>query len=158
MLVRYLAVFVVALSAAGAAEPPLVVSFTDLVKHPLRYNGRRISTRAYAVTSLYECEEFWGSREAARAGYRSGYRDKAISIGRVAHGYALPRWFAVRLFKVPPHTEGYDGYVQVVGTFQYTDLTPAPTPRPETLAQQPTRPGDEVERVIEYHIRHVRSL
>jgi hypothetical protein len=55
---------------------------------------------------------------------------EGVSIGKVARGYALPKWFAMRLFKVPPRSQGYDGYVHVVGTFRYFDLTPAPTPKP----------------------------
>jgi hypothetical protein len=119
---RSLALLLLIASSATAAEP-LTVSFTELVKHPRKYDGRHISVRAYALTSLYECNEFWASREAARRGHRSGDPHDRMAIGRVKRGYALPRWFAMRLFKVPPHTEGYDGYVHVVGTFRYIDLT-----------------------------------
>ena len=54
----------------------------------------------------------------------------------------------MRLFKVPPHTEGYDGYVHVVGTFRYIDLTPAPTPKPKKITGLPRGPGGEVEREV----------
>jgi hypothetical protein len=125
---------------AGAAEPPLALDFVDLVKHPQRYDGRRVAVRAYALTSLYECSEFWPSREAARRGHlRPTTSEPCIAIGRVAAGYALPKSFATRLFKLPPRREGYDGYVHVVGTFRYVDLTPAPTPRAKKLSGPPER-------------------
>jgi hypothetical protein len=140
---------------AGAAEPPLTVSFADLVKHPQRYDGRRVSVRAYALTSPYECSEFWQSRELARHHYlRRTTTRPCIAIGRVAAGHALPKWFAARLFKLPPRREGYDGYVHVVGTFRFIDLqaldalrNPTPTPRPTKLKEPPTK-NPEAERVI----------
>jgi len=140
---------IVASSSAATEQQPLNVSFTELVKHPRTYDGRRVSVRAYALTSLYECNEFWASREAARRGHRSGDPHDRRTIGRVKRGHALPRWFAMRLFKVPPHTEGYDGYVHVVGTFRYIDLTPAPAPKPKkNLSEVPRAPNGEVEREI----------
>ena len=66
---------------------------------------------------------------------------EGISIGKVARGYSLPKWFAMRLFKVPPHSQGYDGYVHVVGTFRYIDLTPAPTPKPKKITEVPQSNG-----------------
>jgi hypothetical protein len=144
---RSLALLLLIASTATAAEP-LRVSFIELVKHPRKYDGRRVLVRAYALTSLYECNEFWASREAARRGHRSGDPHDRMTIGRVKRGYALPRWFAIRLFKVPPHTEGYDGYVHVVGTFRYIDLTPAPTPKPKKLSEVSHAPNGEIEREI----------
>jgi hypothetical protein len=144
---RSLALLLLIASSATAAEP-LTVSFTELVKHPRKYDGRHISVRAYALTSLYECNEFWASREAARRGHRSGDPHDRMAIGRVKRGYALPRWFAMRLFKVPPHTEGYDGYVHVVGTFRYIDLTPGPTPKPKKITAAARYPNGEIEREI----------
>lgn len=145
---RYLAFLLLIASSACATEPPLSVSFMELVKHPREYNGRRVSVRAYALTSLYECDQFWASREAARKGHITGYMQDSMAISRVKRGYALPKCFAMRLFKVPPHTEGYDGYVHVVGTFRYIDLTPAPTPKPKKLTEVPRGPGGEVEREV----------
>jgi hypothetical protein len=147
-MTRCLALLLVVASTVSAAEQPLSVSFVELVKHPRTYNGRRVSVRVYALTSLYECDEFWASREAARKGHISGYRRDCMSVGRVKRGYALPKRFAMRLFKVPPHTAGYDGYVHVVGTFRYIDLTPAPTPKPKKISEVPRGPGGEVEREI----------
>jgi hypothetical protein len=140
---------------AGAAESPLTVSLADLVKHPQRYDGRRISVRAYALTSPYECSEFWQSRESARYHYLHRPTTRpCIAIGRVAAGHALPKWFATRLFKLPPRREGYDGYVHVVGTFRYIDLqalyrlrNPSPTPRSAKTKGPPTK-NPEAERVI----------
>jgi hypothetical protein len=148
MHLRCLTLLLLSALSSVAAERPLSVSFMELVKHTRKYDGRRVSVRAYALTSLYECSQFWASREAARKGHISGYVNDSMAIGRVKRGYALPKWFAMRLFKVPPHTEGYDGYVHVVGTFRYIDLTPAPTPKPKKIAEVPRGPNGEVEREI----------
>jgi hypothetical protein len=142
------ALLLVAITSSAAADQPLSISFTELVKHPRKYNGRLVSVRAYALTSLYECSELWASREAARKGHLDGYITEAMAVGMVKRGYALPRWFALRLFKVRPHTEGYDGYVHIVGTFRYIDLTPDPTPTPKKLAEVPRSPGGEIEREV----------
>ena len=135
---------------AEAAPLPISLPLQQLVDHPAKYNGKRVSVRAYAVTSCTECNVFYVSREAAKRAYAHGTMTKeGISIGKVARGYALPKWFAMRLFKVPPHTEGYDGYVHVVGTFRYKDLTPAPTPKPKKVTK-PTTPRTEMdaERIV----------
>jgi hypothetical protein len=135
-------------SVAQASSPAISLSFDELVEHPTKYNGRQVSVRAYAVTSCTECNVFYASRQAARAASARGTISKhGISIGRVARGYALPKWFAMRLFKVPPHTEGYDGYVHIVGTFRYIDLTPAPTLKPKKITEVQRRDG-VVEREI----------
>jgi len=148
MLVRCVALLLVSVLSSAAAQQPLSVSFTELVKHPRKYDGQRVSVRAYALTSLYECDEFFASREAARKAHLRGYTYDRMAIGRVKRGYALPKWFAMRLFKVPPHTEGYDGYVHVVGTFRYIDLTPAPTPKPKKITEVRRAPNGEVEREV----------
>src|SRR6266446_343928 len=145
---RCLTLLLLSALSSVAAEQPLSVSFMELVKHPRKYDGRRVSVRAYALTSLYECYQFWASREAARKGHISGYTHDSIAIGRVKRGYALPKWFATQLFKVPPHTEGYDGYVHVLGTFRYIDLTPAPTPKPKKITEVRRAPHGEAEREV----------
>jgi hypothetical protein len=135
---------------AQAAPSPISLSFHQLVEHPANCNGKSVSVRAYAVTSCTECNVFYVSREAAKRAYARGTMTKeGISIGKVARGYAFPKWFAMRLFKVPPHNEGYDGYVHVVGTFRYKDLTPAPTPKPKKVTK-PTTPRTEMdaERIV----------
>jgi hypothetical protein len=132
------------------ASRPISISFHQLIENPAKYNGKRVSVRAYAVTSCTECNVFYASREGARhASVHGTITKQGISIGRMAKGYALPKSFAMRLFKVPPHTEGYDGYVHVVGTFRYKDLTPAPTPKPKKVTK-PTTPRTEMdaERIV----------
>lgn len=129
---------------AEAAPLPISLPLQQLVDHPAKYNGKRVSVRAYAVTSCTECNVFYVSREAAKRAYAHGTMTKeGVSIGKVARGYALPKWFAMRLFKVPPRSQGYDGYVHVVGTFRYFDLTPAPTPKPGKISEVPRSHGED---------------
>jgi hypothetical protein len=51
---------------AQAASPPISVPFRELIEHPAKYNGKRVSVRAYLVTSCTHCGEFWESVKAAR--------------------------------------------------------------------------------------------
>ena len=113
-----------AFGATAAATRPVEVQFNELVNHPQKYNGKRISVRAYVVTSCTHCGEFWASVESARD---SRVHDKTvlqcIAIGGYRRGYVLPKWFAKKL-----DSQDYDGYVRVTGRFEYThktrDLTP----------------------------------
>jgi hypothetical protein len=157
-MLRHCIALIVLPLIAGAAEQPLTVSFADLVKHPQRYDDRRVSVRAYALTSPYECSEFWQSRESARYHYfHHTTKSPCMAIGRIAPGHALPKLFATRLFKLPPRREGYDGYVHVVGTFRYIDLealdrlrNPSPAPRLTKSKRSPTK-NPEAERIIVTH-------
>ena len=105
--------------ASVHAAPPAEVPFSELVKHPRKYNGKRVSVRAYVVTSCTHCGEFWESVKAARD---SRVHDspvlQCVAIGGYRHGYLLPKWFATRL-----ESQDYDGYVHVVGRFEFTQDT-----------------------------------
>jgi hypothetical protein len=137
--VEVLVAFVVCASVYAA--PPAEVPFSELVKHPRKYNGKRVSVRAYVVTSCTHCGEFWESVKAARD---SRVHDspvlQCVAIGGYRRGYLLPKWFAHRL-----DSQDYDGYVHVVGRFEYRPLTQRVLPRPKSKA--PVPPG-EVERDI----------
>jgi hypothetical protein len=92
------------------------VPFRELVKHPRKYNGKRVSVRAYVVTSCTHCGEFWESVKAARdSQVHPSPVLQCVAIGGYRRGYMLPKWFARRL-----DSQDYDGYVHVVGRFEYT--------------------------------------
>jgi hypothetical protein len=120
-MTRLVVVLLVVISTAEAAgPPPLQVSFRDLVTHPRKYNGKRISLRAYVVTSCVHCGEFWESvRAARRFGDRSSKTEQWIAIGKLAPGLTLPKRFAQEL-----DHQRYDGYVHVTGIFQYWPTKP----------------------------------
>jgi hypothetical protein len=104
---------------AQAASPPISVSFRELVEHPAKYSGKRVSVRAYVVTSCTHCGEFWESVKAARdSRVHDSPVQNWIAIGGYRRGYLLPKWFARRL-----DSQDYDGYVRVVGRFEYRQLT-----------------------------------
>jgi hypothetical protein len=102
-----------------AGTDPLIVSFDELVNHPQRYNGKRVTIRAYLVTSCVHCREFWASAQAAR---ESRTRDSPvqnwITFSNLARGFALPKALSEKL-----ENQNYDGYVRVTGTFQYIHMT-----------------------------------
>jgi hypothetical protein len=110
-------VFAFFVCASAHAAPPAEVAFGELVKHPTKYHGKRVSVPAYVVTSCTHCGEFWPSVQAARD---SRVHDSAvlqcIAIGGYRRGYLLPQWFARRL-----DSQDYDGYVRVVGRFEYIE-------------------------------------
>ncbi len=109
----------IAATAMEAGTPPLTVSFDELVNHPQRYNGKRVSVRAYVVTSCVHCKEFWASVQAARDSRIHDSRvQNWIVFGDLAHSFTLPKQFSERL-----KSQDYDGYVRVTGTFQYVHMT-----------------------------------
>jgi hypothetical protein len=104
-----------ACGVAAGATPAIEVPFTELVNHPRKYNGKRISVRAYVATSCTHCGEFWATVQSARD---SRVHDnpvlQCIAIGGYRQGYLLPKSFARRL-----GSQDYDGYVHVTGRFEY---------------------------------------
>jgi len=109
--------FALLVCASAHAAPPAEVPFTELLKHPRKYNGKRVSVRAYVVTSCTHCGEFWESVKAARD---SRVHDspvlQCVAIGGYRRGYLLPKWLAHKL-----DSQDYDGYVRVVGRFEYVE-------------------------------------
>ena len=114
---RSLPLLLIFLCEIAQAAPPREVPFRELVNHPRKYNGKRVSVRAYVVTSCVHCGEFWASVKAARdSRVHDSVVSQCIAIGGYRRGYLLPKWFAHRL-----DSQDYDGYVRVVGRFEYGD-------------------------------------
>src|SRR5262245_15712702 len=123
---------------AQAASPPISVPFRELIEHPARYNGKRVSLRAYVVTSCTHCGEFWQSVKAARdSRVHASPVQNWIVIGGYRRGYLLPKWFARRLER-----QDYDGYVRVVGKFEHRPLTQRVIPQPKSKFPLPTREAE----------------
>ena len=107
-------------AAVTAGRLPLAVSFEDLVNHPERYNGKRVSVRAYLVTSCAHCQDLWASVQAARdSRVHASSVEKWILMGDFIRESAVPKGF---LDSVKSQT--YDGYVRVTGTFRYVYVSP----------------------------------
>jgi hypothetical protein len=102
-----------------AGSSPVDVSLNQLINHPDRYNGKRVSVRAYLVTSCTHCRELWASVQAAR---ESRVRDSSvqnwISFGDLARSIMLSKVLSDGLKR-----QDYDGYVRVTGKFRYKRLT-----------------------------------
>jgi hypothetical protein len=120
--------------SATAADPrPIDVPFSELVKHPRKYSGKRVAVRAYVVTSCTHCGEFWESVKAARdSRVHDSAVQQCIAIGGYRRGYILPKWFARRL-----DSQDYDGYVRVIGRFEYRPLTQRVIPQPKSKVPLP---------------------
>jgi hypothetical protein len=112
---------------AQAASPPISVSFRELVEHPAKYNGKRVSVRAYVVTSCTHCGEFWESVKAARdSRVHDGPVQDWIAIGRLVKPSLMDSWPRSRLALVHAKVPN-DGFVFVTGTFRLNDTSlPAP--------------------------------
>src|SRR4029453_3422587 len=124
-----------ALTASSASEPPIKVDVRQLIKHPKKYNGRRVEVTAYWVTSCEHCSALYPSFEAEQ---RSPLSEKWVYLGRFSRNIELPNAFRKRILKPYPH---YDGYVRVVGKFEAVEMQ---TPRVVSRS-------DKVERVIITH-------
>jgi len=106
--------------SACAAAQPISVTFHELVEHPKQYNGKRVSLRAYLVTSCGHCGDFYADRYCAHH-----HREKhCVAIGRLVNASLMDAWprsrIALPKFKMPN-----DGFVQVTGIFRWKDLTPS---------------------------------
>jgi hypothetical protein len=101
---------------AQAASPPIAVSFHELVDHPAKYNGKRVSVRAYVVTSCEHCGEFWESVKAARdSRVHASPVQNWIEIGRLVKPSLMDSWPRTRLALMHPKVPN-DGFVFVTGT------------------------------------------
>src|SRR5438132_9637351 len=113
---------------AQAASPPISVSFRELVEHPAKYNGKRVSVRAYLVTSCEHCGEFWESVKAARdSRVHDSPAQNWIAVGRLVKPSLMDFWPRSRFGLVHPKVPN-DGFVFVTGTFRWND-TSRPVPR-----------------------------
>jgi hypothetical protein len=132
---RALALLVILTCSATAADTrPIEVPFDALVKHPQKFNRKRVAFRAYVVTSCTHCGEFWESVKAARdSRVHDSTVQNWIAIGGYRQGYLLPKWFAHRL-----DSQDYDGYVRVVGRFEYRQLTRRVIPQPKSKVPLPS--------------------
>jgi hypothetical protein len=117
---------------AQAAPPPISVSFRELIDHPAKYNGKRVSVDAYVVTSCTHCGEFWESVKAARdSRVHESSVQNWIAIGRSVKPSLLDSWPRSRLALGRPKVPN-DGFVFVSGTFRWNDtslLVPKETDR-----------------------------
>ena len=101
---------------AQAASPPISLSFHELVAHAAKYNGKRVSVRAYLVTSCEHCGEFFADVNCARH-----HRDKhRVAIGRLLKDSLMDAWPRSRLALAKPKVPN-DGFVLVTGTFRWND-------------------------------------
>jgi hypothetical protein len=108
---------------AQAAAPSIALSFHDLVEHPAKYNGKRVSVRAYLVTSCTHCGEFFADRACARH-----HRDQhSVAIGRLVKTSLMDAWPRSRLALTTPKVPN-DGFVFVTGKFRWNDTT-LPVPK-----------------------------
>ena len=127
ILVRRMKTAVVAMFLVApltqAAAPPISLSFHQLVEHPAKYNGRRVSVRAYLVTSCEHCGEFFADPDCARH-----HRGKhSVAIGSLLKPSLMDAWPRRRLVLLHPKIPN-DGFVYVVGIFRWNDTT-LPVPR-----------------------------
>jgi hypothetical protein len=108
---------------AQAASPAISVSFRELIEHPAKYNGKRVSVRAYVVTSCEHCGEFWENHKAARDSRVHDSRvQNWIAIGKLVKPSLMDSWPRSRLGSVHSRVPN-DGFVFVTGTFRWNDTS-----------------------------------
>jgi hypothetical protein len=116
----------------GASELPIKTDINQLLKHPKRYDGKRVEVTGYRVTSCEHCSALYPSFEAEQ---RSPLSGKCVYLGRFARDVEMPHAFRTRISKPYPD---YDGYVRVVGKFEAVEMK-----KPNVVSR-----SDKVERVI----------
>jgi hypothetical protein len=127
-----LAIALVGSNASSASELPIKVDLNQLIKHPKKYNGKRVEVTGYWVTSCAHCSDLYPSFEAEQ---RSPLSGKWVYLGRFAPNIEMSDAFRKRISKPYPD---YDGYVRVVGKFEAVDMQ-----KPKVISR-----SDNVERVI----------
>jgi hypothetical protein len=126
---------------AQAASPAISVSFRELIEHPAKYNGKRMSVHAYIVTSCEHCGEFWESATAARdCRVHENPVQNWIAIGRLVKPSLMDSWPHSRLASLESKMPN-DGFVFVTGTFRWND-TSRPVPRSRDSRVRYIRVGD----------------
>lgn len=154
------AVLLISSLPSVVSAAPLKVSVGELVKHPKKYNNKRVEVIGYWVTSCAHCSHLYASYEAEQKDPLS-----------MKHVYL---WDFLRpSIKMPPSFRrtldkslgNYDGYVRVIGTFSFTPMPDwvgkpiskqPPAPKRTRAPQTPSaslKPGElpagqEVERII----------
>ena len=118
--------------ANAAGEPPIKIDVNQLIKHPKKYNGKRVEVTGYWVTSCEHCSDLYPSFEAEQ---RSPLSGKWVYLGRFARNIEMPSTFRKRISKPYPD---YDGYVRVVGKFEAVEMQ-----KPKVISR-----SDKMERVI----------
>ena len=106
--------------ANSASESPIKVTVIDLIRHPQKYQHKRVEVIGYLITSCAHCADLYVSYEAEQKEPLSG---KWVHIGQFAPNIEIPNArFRRRIRR--PYPE-YDGYVRVVGRFEFADMSNA---------------------------------
>jgi hypothetical protein len=114
MRLLVLAMLILSGSIVYAGEP-VAVAYDELQAHPGRYNGKRVTFRAYLITSCAHCRDLWAS--VARAHSRCAHENtpqNEMYCGALSPRCKTPKGFPDKLVR-----QEYDGYVRITGTFQY---------------------------------------
>ena len=127
-----LVIVFVALTANAASELPIKVDINQLIKHPKKYNGKRVDVTGYWVTSCEHCSDLYPSFNAEQKSPLSG---NWVYLGKFAPNIEMPTAFRKRISKPYPD---YDGYVRVVGKFEAVEMQ-----KPKVVSR-----SDKMERVI----------
>lgn len=127
-----LVIVFVALTANAASELSIKVDINQLIKHPKKYNGKRVDVTGYWVTSCEHCSDLYPSFNAEQKSPLSG---NWVYLGKFAPNIGMPMAFRKRISKPYPD---YDGYVRVVGKFEAVEMQ-----KPKVVSR-----SDKMERVI----------
>jgi hypothetical protein len=119
-------------TANAVSEPRIKVDINQLIKHPKKYNGKRVEVTGYWVTSCEHCSDLYPSFEAEQ---RSPLSGKWVYLGKFAPNIEMPDAFRKRILKPYPN---YDGYVRVTGKFEAVEIQ-----KPKIVSR-----SDKMERVI----------
>jgi len=85
-----LVIVFVALTANAASELPIKVDVNQLIKHPKKYNGKRIDVTGHWVTSCEHCSDLYPSFDAEQKSPLSG---NWVYLGKFAPNIEMPKAF-----------------------------------------------------------------
>ena len=103
-------------TANAVSEPPIKADINELIRHPKKYNGKRVEVTGYWVTSCEHCSDLYQSFEAEQ---RSPLSGEWVYLGKFAPNIEMSAAFRKRILKPYPD---YDGYVRVVGKFEAVEM------------------------------------
>jgi hypothetical protein len=143
-VLRVLLVLFATSIALSAGDPPIKVEMKELMRHSKKYDGKRVEVVGYWVTTCAHCSDVYVSFEAEQ----EQPFQRWLALWEFAPHVQMPKAFRKRIMKNHPD---YDGYIRIVGTFEYRPFPPGVSEPVWNLVRMPLGPVHENLREPHYY-------